>query len=119
MRPMIIYVAFDGQEFTSAERCHEYEQSYSNSLMKIKEAYTFYNTAGDIIPIATDDIEALLEDLESAYTACEKIVVQHDVPHRTLKYFYDTTGIALPEDAGVYKYDFNRYTWESVSEYDF
>ena len=116
MREVVTYMAFDGEEFNSKERCCEYEQKYLNTLMKIKEAYTFYNSDGNIIPIATYDIEALLGDLESAYTECEKIVVKHNVPHRTLGYFYDETGIALPEDAGVYKYDFNRDMWESVSE---
>jgi len=116
---MVIYVAFDGEEFNNAERCREYEQAFSNSLMKIKEAYTFYNSKGDIIPIATYDMETMLEDLEAAYQESAKIVVRHNVPHRTLKYFYDTTGIPLPEDAGIYRYDFKRYTWESVSEYDF
>ena len=117
MREVITYVAFDGEEFNSAERCREYEQKYQNSLMGIKEAYTFYNAEGDIIPIAAYDIEALLDDLERAYFDCEKIVVKRNVSRGTLRYLYDATGIVLPDDAGVYKYDFdNGNGWESVSE---
>lgn len=117
MREVVTYVAFDGEEFTGAERCREYEQKFSNALMAIRDAYVFYNVKGDTIHLAAYDMETLISDLESAYTECEKIVVKHDVPHRTLGYFYDATGIVLPEDAGVYKYDFNRHTWENI--YDF
>ena len=116
MREMVVYVAFDGEEFSSKERCREYEQKFSNTLMAIRDAYVFYNAEGDTIHLAVYDMETLLSDLEDAYQKSVKIVVLHDVPHRTLSYFYDATGIVLPEDAGVYKYDFDRYTWESVSE---
>lgn len=117
MREVVTYVAFDGEEFSSIARCRAYEQKYWNAFIEIRDAYTFYNAKGDIISIPVYDIETLLSDLEAAYQESAKIDVLHDVPHKTLKYFYDTTGIALPEDAGVYKYDCNRYMWENV--YDF
>lgn len=117
MREVVTYVAFDGEEFNSAERCRAYEQKYRNVLMEINEAYTFYNATDDIIPIATYDIEVTLADLESAYQESAKIVVRHNVSYSAAKLLYNITGIVLPDDAGVYKYDFdNGNGWESVSE---
>ena len=117
MREVVTYVAFDGEEFNSAERCREYEQKYWNTLMAIRDACIFYNADGDIISIPVYDIETLLNDLEAAFQESAKMAVLHDVSYKTMRDFYDATGIVLPDDAGVYKYDFdNGNGWESVSE---
>lgn len=117
MREVITYVAFDGEEFNSAERCREYEQQYRNALMAIRDAIIFYNADGDIIPVPVYDMETLLNNLEAAYQHSKEIVVLHDIPHKTMRWLYEATGIVLPRDAGVYKYDFdNGNGWESVSE---
>lgn len=117
MRKVITYyVACDGEEFNSIERCREHEQKCLNTLREIKETYTFYDAAGNVIQIADYDAEALIDDLEAACKECEKIAVRHDVSYTAAKLLYNISGIVLPDDAGIYKYDFDHWTWESVSE---
>ena len=109
MREIIIYEAFDGEQFLNKKVCEEHEDRFR----RISDYIRFYDADMNEIPVSPlDDNDQNQGSVMKAYNTAEYIrIVPTDGYKRAVKFFADLYyGFCIGDgskdyEAGLYKYD--------------
>lgn len=114
MKKIIIYRAFDGEDFYDEQTCAEYEQKYLDYGSEFAAAYDFYLENWEHLDIDKVNIDEMLCNLDFAFQTCKYVIVHFIPSEEAQDFMYGEIGFRLPNKKGTFKYDYETDRWEAV-----
>jgi len=111
MEKIIIYRAFDGEDFYNEQECLDYEAKYEGYIDEFCQCYSFYDKDNNEIIIKRGDLCETLTNIEDAFDFCETIKINNHISDDAYNFFYEEFGWDVPTEPGKYLYDFDDYKW--------
>lgn len=114
MKKIIIYRAFDGEDFYDEQTCAEYEQKYLDYGSEFAAAYDFYLENWEHLDIDKVNIDEMLCNLDFAFQTCKYVIVHFIPSEEAQDFMYGEFGFRLPNKKGTFKYDYETDRWEAA-----
>lgn len=117
MKKVIVYIAWDDTEFETEEECKNYEQHALDMMVELCHCYTLYDKDGNELEVfVPNSIEDMMKLFERNASVCEKVRVNR-VPSDSADAFQNSNfGFDMPEEEGLFVYDWNCVRWDKVAE---
>lgn len=114
MKAITTYVAFDDEEFSTAEECLAYEKKFSDAFSEILNAATFYDENGHeiVVNAETEDMNKFCDQMDDLTDRAWKIKVNKPITYESNEQLVYLLGSGLPREVGYYEYDTNEWEWK-------
>lgn len=118
MKIITAYVAYDNTRFDTMEECREYEQYAWDMGITICETVKFCDSLGvEIYPLYFHTVEEIIKWLDVAYDSdCDYLKIIEDVPSSAWGWYTDYFGYNIPQEKGMYRYNWDASEWERIAE---
>ena len=115
MKKIIIYRAFDDEDFYSEKECREYEANALACMHEIFDKVQFFDDfMGLMLAPEKDDINAYLGAFEAAYGEAPYMYIVERPSKEALDFVYEYVGVSLPDGVGLFKYDGHSDKWKAA-----
>lgn len=115
MKKIIIYRAFDGEDFYTEKDCREYEADALACVHEIFDKVQFFDAfMGLMLAPEKDEVNAYLDAFERAYDEASYMYIVERPSDKTLDFIDDYVGLSLPNGVGLFKYDEDDDEWKAV-----
>lgn len=115
MKKVIIYLAFDGEEFYTEEACREYETDALNCMKEIfDKVQLFDDFMGALLAPEEDDVDKYMTTFENAYDEAPYMYIVERPSEKAVSLIWDYLGFSLPDGVGLFKYDGHSDEWKAA-----
>lgn len=110
------YVSYDGFRWDSEKECVEHENYAWDMIKELTSRVKFLDsTYSELVPYELKDLEEIIGWIETAYASCDSILIQEPLSDSCDVFVINLFGFRLPDNAGMYKYDWNYMDWVKVN----
>lgn len=116
MKIEVVYVAYDGEKFSSPAECKEYE----NHAISLLNEFNSHVLLLDIMkrPIfcrKSFNIEDMITWLHNAFSDCSYVHINTELSNDLITFINDYLRFIFPQNkVGLYKYDYYDNEWVST-----
>lgn len=115
MNKIIIYRAFDGEDFYSEEECIEYESRGLSLMHELFDKVQFYDEAmNQMLLPDKEDIEEYMEVFDRQYNNSKYVDIIEILSDDALNFVEGYMDLYLPEEVGRFVYDFDECEWKAI-----
>jgi len=115
MKKIIIYRAFDGEDFYTEKDCCEYEADALTCVHEIFDKVQFFDAfMGLMLAPEKDEVNAYLDAFEKAYDEAPYMYIVERPSDKALDFIDEYVGMSLPDGVGLFKYNEDDDEWEAV-----
>jgi len=116
MREVKYYISFDDKRFEDKKECADYEEKIGNLMMEIISLFVFYDKNMKQINHYFENLMGILCSFDWGWQNCVYIKKISDCSEEALNFIKEYFGYPLPDEIGLYKYDWVEYKWIKVGE---
>lgn len=115
MKKVIIYRAFDGEDFYTEQGCREYEADALACMHEIFNKVQFFDAfMGLMLAPEEDDVNAYMDAFEAAYDEASYMFIIERPSETALDFIYGYLVMSLPDGVGPFKYDTDTDEWKAA-----
>lgn len=116
MKKIIIYRAFDDEDFYTENDCREYEANALACVHEVFDKVQFFDAFMGLMPAPEkkDDVNTYLDVFETAYDEAPYMFIVERPSETAIDFIYEYLGLFLPDGVGLFKYNKHTEKWEAA-----
>lgn len=114
MKKIIMYRAFDGEDFFEEKDCRKYEADALNCMKEIFDKVQLFGDLGPLLAPAEDNVDKYMDVFDAAYDEASYMHIIERPSEAAVDFILGYMGRTLPDGVGVFKYDGHDDEWKAV-----
>lgn len=115
MKKIIMYRAFDDEDFFEEKECREYEADALNCMKEIfDKVQLFDDFMGLLLAPEEDDVDKYMDVFDAAYDEAPYMYIIERPSEAAVDFILGYMGRTLPDGVGAFKYDGHEDKWKAV-----